>query len=93
MYWLAKKLSRWNEYTLRFTTLAITYWAARAIACGNREEVGNIRSLIRRLQDAQPLKKQESELAVEQQYKKWDGVAAVLDAHIHILDNRNGNYV
>lgn len=82
-----KALPRWTVRALDITQSALAYWAGNVIAsAGNREGLGELRSLIRRLQVVQPLDQQDPALDVASRYQHWTGIVAVLEARSHLMD-------
>jgi hypothetical protein len=82
-----KALPTWTSRALAVAQSALAYWAGNAIASpGNREGIGELRSLIRRLQAVQPLARQDSSLDVAARYHHWSGMVAVLEARAHQMD-------
>lgn len=83
----AKRLPCWTARALEVADAALAYWASNALASQrNREGIGEIRGLIRRLQVIQPPEQQDTELDVAGYYRQWNGMVAVLDARAHLLD-------
>lgn len=89
-----KALSRWDERALGVTHAALSYWTCSTVARPrDREGIGEIRSLIRRLQAIQPLNRQTPELNVEESYLRWGGMVSVLESRAHLLDYHDPNEV
>ena len=82
-----KAFGRWDERALGVTSTALSYWTCSTVARPrDREGIGEIRSLIRRLQAIQPLNRQEPDLNVEAYYQRWNGMVSVLESRAHLLD-------
>lgn len=81
-----KELPCWNKRCLDITNSVICYWTGRSIAWAGRNEIGAVRSLIRRIKVIQPEESQPRGLNVKYYYEQWKGVVSVLEARVHILD-------
>ncbi len=87
LYAAVKALPKWTARALEITGAALAYWASTALASPkNRQGVGELRSLIRRLQVIQPIAQQDSALDVSGHYRQWNGMVAVLEARAHLSD-------
>ena len=81
-----KALGWWNQRALAVTHSALAYWASEALSRPHdRERIGEIRSLIRRLQAIHPA----GSLDIKELFHRWQGMADVLDARAHMLDYNN----
>ena len=82
-----KALDHWDERALGVTHAALSYWTCNTVARHrDREGIGEIRSLIRRMQAIQPLSRQQADLDVESRYQQWNGMVSVLESRAHLLD-------
>jgi DNA-binding transcriptional ArsR family regulator len=83
-----KALKCWTERSLACVDAALTYWTSTAMARPrDREGLGEIRSLIRRLQAIQPLEHQPDGLDIVGCYQRWNGLLAVLETRAHLMDH------
>ena len=84
---LVERLPRWNLRALEVAGATVAYWTSTALGNPrNREGVGELRSLIRRMQVIQPLDRQDSALDVAGHYRQWNGMVTVLEASAHLSD-------
>jgi DNA-binding transcriptional ArsR family regulator len=86
-----KELPQWHARALEMAGAALAYWVGTVVARPrDREGLGELRSLIRRLQVIQPLDRQDASLDVAGHYRQWNGMVAVLEARAHLID-RHGD--
>lgn len=87
LFCAVKDLPQWTVRALEVVGSALAYWTSNAIANPrNREGIGELRSLIRRLQVIQALERQDGALDVAGHYRQWNGMVAVLEARAHLID-------
>ncbi len=87
LYRAVKALTSWNARALEVSESALAYWTSSAVGrTRDREAIGEVRSLIRRLQAIQPLARQEAGLDVAARYQRWNGMVAVLESRAHLMD-------
>ncbi len=84
-----KALPCWTERSIGVTNAVISYWAGRSIAWSGRADIGDVRSLIRRIKAIQPEENQPSVVDVKNFYTLWSGIVLVLEARVHLLDYNN----
>lgn len=87
LYHNVKALERWDPRALDVVESTLAYWTSNAVSRPrDREGIGEIRSLIRRLQAIQPLERQQPDLDVAARYQHWNGMVAVLESRAHLID-------